>query len=132
MPTHSFTPDHYYSAIGTHPPALLVPVPSTPAARRARGGDHVLRLARVAARECATSVATPLRLVRAVGDSAGLDATARAANLSGAMSARAAATVAQPAAPRAAFEAVVADAPAPMIEDTVEADVLDDALTDED
>jgi predicted amidophosphoribosyltransferase len=67
--------------------AILVPVPSSAAARRSRGGDHVLRLARVAARAMtpATRVAGPLRLIRAVQDSAGLDIAGRAANLHAAM-----------------------------------------------
>jgi predicted amidophosphoribosyltransferase len=59
------------------PDAVLVPVPSTRAARRARGGDHVRRLAG----HCSAS----LRLVRAVRDSAGLDTVERAANLAQAM-----------------------------------------------
>jgi predicted amidophosphoribosyltransferase len=62
------------------PGALLVPVASSAAARRARGGDHVARLAR----RCGPT-ATPLRLARSVRDSAGLDSAARAANLAGAM-----------------------------------------------
>lgn len=66
-------------AVG-HRDAVLVPVPSTGAARRARGGDHLLRLGRM------TRGCTPaLHLVRAVADSAGLDTVARAANLAGAM-----------------------------------------------
>lgn len=59
---------------------LLVPVPSSAAARRARAGDHVLRLARRVG-----PTAGPLRLVRPVRDSAGLDVAARAANLAFAM-----------------------------------------------
>lgn len=59
--------------------AVLVAVPSTAAARRARGGDHVRRLVR-----CVPA----LRLVRAVRDSAGLSTPERAANLAGAMAAR--------------------------------------------
>ena len=66
---------------------LLVPVPSRARVARSRGGDHVLRLARVAARRRAARVATPLRLVRAVRDSAGLGLRERAANVSGAMAA---------------------------------------------
>lgn len=74
-------------------PLLLVPVPSSPAAARARGGDHVHRLARVAAaalrsRGSAVAVTAPLRQVRAVADSAGLGAGERAANLQGALRAR--------------------------------------------
>jgi predicted amidophosphoribosyltransferase len=62
------------------PDARLVPVPSSAAARRERGGDHVVRLARRCGR-----TSTPLRLGRSVRDSAGLDIAARAANLAGAM-----------------------------------------------
>lgn len=64
------------------PAALVVPVPSSPAARRARGGDHVARL--VGRRRRARA----LRLVRTVRDSAGLSTAARAANLDSAMRAR--------------------------------------------
>jgi predicted amidophosphoribosyltransferase len=65
------------------PNALLVPIPSAASARRARGGDHVLRLSR------RVGPSTPaVRLTRAVQDSAGLGANARAANLAGAFSAR--------------------------------------------
>lgn len=81
-------------------PALLVPVPSSRAAVRSRGGDHLLRLARVAARRTGGQVATPLRLTRDVHDSAGLGASARSANLAGAMAA---------APPRVAGEAVLVD-----------------------
>ncbi|MDQ6849325.1 MAG: ComF family protein [Actinomycetota bacterium] len=75
-------------AVRVYPACVLVPVPSSAAARRLRGGDHILRLARIAARDARTSVATPLCLVRRVRDSAGLDPAARAANLAGAMVAR--------------------------------------------
>jgi predicted amidophosphoribosyltransferase len=78
------------------PDAVLVPIPSTAGARRARGGDHVRRLARRAGR-----TAPALRLTRAVRDSAGLDAAERAANLAGALCAR------PPGHPRA--PAIVAD-----------------------
>ena len=69
---------------GPPPVPVLVPVPSSPAARRDRGGDHVLRLAR---RVAPTRPA--LRLTRSVLDSSGLDAAARAANLAGALRAAA-------------------------------------------
>lgn len=69
------------------PLAVLVPMPTSAAARRARGGDHMLRLARTAARPSARTVCAPLRLTRAVRDSAGLDIAGRAANLHEAMTA---------------------------------------------
>jgi predicted amidophosphoribosyltransferase len=65
-------------------PACLVPVPSAARARRERGGDHVLRLARVAGRACGLPVSRALRLDHEVLDSAGLGREERAANLAGA------------------------------------------------
>jgi predicted amidophosphoribosyltransferase len=67
----------------TSGPALLVPVPDTAAAARARYGDHLLRMARAAAirlRDAGQEavVARPLR-VRPRPDSAGLDTSQRAA-----------------------------------------------------
>ncbi len=79
---------HLARAVAHHRAGVLVPVPSTAVARRQRGGDHVLRLARGAGRECRIPVATPLRLVRGVRDSAGLDIRARAENVGQAMAAR--------------------------------------------
>lgn len=70
--------------------AVLVPVPSTRAAARRRGGDHVLRLARVAGRSAGLPVVPALRIARPLRDSAGLGAHARAENVAGAMAARAA------------------------------------------
>lgn len=62
----------------------LVPAPSRPAAARARGGDHVLRLCRHLARgDPRCRVAPALRLGRGARDSVGLDAAARAENLAG-------------------------------------------------
>ncbi len=62
----------------------LVPAPSRPAAARARGGDHVVRLCRaVAAARPGARVVPTLRLARRARDSVGLDAAQRAANLSG-------------------------------------------------
>jgi predicted amidophosphoribosyltransferase len=71
-------------------PALLVPVPSTRRSRRHRGYDPAGRLARgCASRLRAHGVpirhAALLRHTRAVADQVGLDRTARAANLSGAL-----------------------------------------------
>jgi predicted amidophosphoribosyltransferase len=70
---------------GRAPAAVwLVPAPSRPAAARARGGDHVLRLCHaVAAARADVRVARPLRLVGRVRDSVGLDTAQRAANLAG-------------------------------------------------
>jgi predicted amidophosphoribosyltransferase len=66
------------------PAVWLVPAPSRPAAARARGGDHVLRLCRHLARgDPRRHVAPALRLGRHARDSVGLDAAARAANLAG-------------------------------------------------
>ena len=72
---------------------VLVPVPSTPAAVRARGGDHVLRLARAAVGELRRA-GWDVRVERLLGaarprrDSAGLDAAARQENLAGAFRTR--------------------------------------------
>lgn len=73
-------------------PALLVPVPDTPAAARARHGDHLSRMARPAAavlREAGGEVrlARPLR-ARPRPDSAGLDTTQRAAQAQSALRVR--------------------------------------------
>ncbi len=73
---------------------VLVPVPSSPAAVRRRGHDHVPRVARVGAqvlrrRGCDAGVATMLRQRPGVADSVGLSAQQRAANLTGAMRVRA-------------------------------------------
>ena len=65
-------------------PGALVPVPSSAAAVRDRGFDHALRLARVAGAALGVPVVPALQVVRRTADSAGLSATARAANLSGA------------------------------------------------
>ena len=74
-------------AVALGPADLLVPVPCAARVARARGGDHVLRLARAAARRSAGRVMTPLRLARPVQDSAGLGLRDRATNLRGAMAA---------------------------------------------
>ena len=71
-------------------PLLLVPVPSAPAAVRARGHDHAWRLAQAAARLLPAGVTAARLLVptRRVADQAGLSHAARAANLRGALAAR--------------------------------------------
>ena len=71
-----------------HRAVVLLPVPSRPAAARARGGDHVLRLARAASKECGLPVFNCLRLMGPVRDSAGLSTAERRRNLNGRMVAR--------------------------------------------
>lgn len=71
-------------------PCAVVPVPSSRAARRARGDDPTLRLSRVAVgvlrRRGIPAVLVPaLRQGRKVADQAGLSAEDRAANLRGAL-----------------------------------------------
>ncbi len=82
-------------AVGRHgaPPLVLVPVASSGRQCRRRGADVVAELAGRAARELralgrAVEVVRALRHVRAVADSAGLDARARAANAVGALGLR--------------------------------------------
>ncbi|MFB9904803.1 ComF family protein [Allokutzneria oryzae] len=73
------------------PPAAalwLVPVPSLARAARRRGGHHMRHIARhcalaLRARGCAAVLAPALRLARDAGDSVGLTAAQRVANLSG-------------------------------------------------
>ena len=60
---------------------LLVPAPSRAAAARARGGDHMLRIAHRLARDGHGHVVRAFTLGRRARDSVGLDAAARAANL---------------------------------------------------
>lgn len=77
---------------GATGPVLLIPVPSAPAAVRARGTDTTGRLATAAAallrRTGVPAAPWPvLRLRRRTQDSAGLNAADRMANLAGAMAA---------------------------------------------
>jgi predicted amidophosphoribosyltransferase len=65
---------------------VLVPAPSARSVAAARGGDHVLRLARRAGSRCGLRTAAGvLTLTRSVRDSAGLGVADRAANLAGAV-----------------------------------------------
>lgn len=98
-------------------PLALVPVPATAAAIRARHGDHMLRLARRAARVLSDSgaaavVASPLRALPRV-DSTHLDREQRAA------AARAAFTMRWRSAVRLSALASVADAGAVVLVDDV-------------
>jgi predicted amidophosphoribosyltransferase len=71
------------------PRVVLVPAPSARSVAAARGGDHVLRLARRAGARCGLRTAGGvLTLTRSVRDSAGLGIAERAANLSRAVVAR--------------------------------------------
>lgn len=67
------------------PSTVLVPVPSSRAAVRARGHDHARRLATAAGRATGLRVVPLLVPARAVADQSGLDAAGRAANLAGAL-----------------------------------------------
>lgn len=80
----------YLAAVG---PVVLVPAPSSRAARRARGDVPVEVLARRAARllEPVPTVVGALRVTRDTADQAGLSAGARAGNLAGAYAVRPAA-----------------------------------------
>ncbi|UWP81809.1 ComF family protein [Dactylosporangium fulvum] len=66
-------------ARGLRGPVILVPVPATAAAARRRHGDHILRLAKAAAKVLPGAVvAVPLRALPKAGDSAELTAAERA------------------------------------------------------
>ncbi|GAA0729668.1 ComF family protein [Dactylosporangium roseum] len=68
------------SGRGPRGPVVLVPVPATAAAARRRYGDHILRLAKAAAKVLpGAAVAVPLRALPKAGDSAELTAAERAA-----------------------------------------------------
>jgi predicted amidophosphoribosyltransferase len=78
---------------GVGSPVVLVPVPASLAAIRRRGRDHVLDLARVAARQLRDrdipARALPLlRTTRIPADQSGLDASQRATNVRGAFASR--------------------------------------------
>lgn len=66
-------------------PDVLVWVPSSRRAVRARGYDHARRLAAVAARDLGVPAVRALAHVRRVADQSGLSAADRARNLSGSM-----------------------------------------------
>jgi ComF family protein len=69
--------------------AVLVPVPSARRAVRERGHDHARRLAAVAARSAGLRSRPLLVQARRTADQSGLDVAQRAANLQGALRARA-------------------------------------------
>ncbi|MEO6502148.1 MAG: phosphoribosyltransferase family protein [Jatrophihabitantaceae bacterium] len=64
---------------------ILVPIPSTRAAARQRGGDHVLRLVAEVAPQNGLEMLPALRLIGRSRDSAGLSAAQRATNLANRM-----------------------------------------------
>jgi predicted amidophosphoribosyltransferase len=90
-PLADYLSDAVTAARRAHPagvPPVLVPVPSARVAARQRGGDHVLRLTRLVARQAGLEVVPTLRLSGRVADSAGLSVDQRARNLNHRMRAR--------------------------------------------
>jgi predicted amidophosphoribosyltransferase len=83
------------AAMSLNAEPILVPVPSRRMAARERGGDHVARLVRLAARREGLPAAQVLRLTGRVRDSAGLSTSDRQTNLRNRMRA-AAPTTARP------------------------------------
>jgi predicted amidophosphoribosyltransferase len=89
-------------------PLVLVPVPSRPAAIRARGHDPVLRIGQAAVRTLRRDgidarIASVLAVRRRTADQAGLSSVQRAANVANAMTVRARAEVNRLAAGRGTF-----------------------------
>ena len=77
------------AAVASRPgPVVVVPVPSSPTAVRARGGDPVGAMAAAAARRAHAGYLPALEQRRRLADQAGLDAAGRAANLAGAFGVR--------------------------------------------
>jgi len=77
--------------------SVLVPITSRRAVARQRGGDHMLRLARIVGVETGASVVRALQPTSAAVDSAGLTAAQRAMNQAGQMVARAPGIIGSPA-----------------------------------
>jgi ComF family protein len=73
------------TAVATYRPDVIVPVPSSRAARRARGYDHVALIARRAAAMSHSRVVFALSQGRPVADQSALDARSRHENVAGSM-----------------------------------------------
>lgn len=76
------------TALDPQPGTIVVPVPSRPAAIRARGYDHAYRLARIAAREMGLTAQRVARRLPSGSDQEGLTRQERAENLFSSMRAR--------------------------------------------